>query len=116
MSATIIRNGRVIDPANKRDEVADLVILQDAERRRIAETVDVQERDAAVVEEVERQDREQHDHRSRQRVDEELDRGVEFPRTAPDADDEVHRHEHDFPENVEEEEVERAERADHARL
>ncbi len=27
MSATIIRNGRVIDPANKRDEVADLAIL-----------------------------------------------------------------------------------------
>jgi len=27
MSATIIRNGRVIDPANKRDEVADLVII-----------------------------------------------------------------------------------------
>ena len=26
MSATIIRNGRVIDPANKRDEVADLYI------------------------------------------------------------------------------------------
>src|SRR3989449_10446149 len=26
MSATIIRNGRVIDPANKRDEVADLLI------------------------------------------------------------------------------------------
>ena len=27
MSATIIRNGRVIDPANQRDEVADLVIV-----------------------------------------------------------------------------------------
>src|SRR5882724_1716106 len=27
MSATIIRNGRVIDPANKRDEVADLLII-----------------------------------------------------------------------------------------
>jgi dihydroorotase len=27
MSATIIRNGRLIDPANKRDEVADLVIV-----------------------------------------------------------------------------------------
>ena len=26
MSATIIRNGRIIDPANKRDEVADLYI------------------------------------------------------------------------------------------
>ena len=27
MSATIIRNGRVIDPANKRDEMADLLIV-----------------------------------------------------------------------------------------
>jgi len=27
MNATIIRNGRVIDPANKRDEVADLLIV-----------------------------------------------------------------------------------------
>ena len=27
MSATIIRNGRVIDPANKRDEIADVVIV-----------------------------------------------------------------------------------------
>src|SRR5438093_836892 len=27
MSATILRNGRVIDPANKRDEVADLLIV-----------------------------------------------------------------------------------------
>jgi dihydroorotase len=28
MSATIIRNGRIIDPANKRDEVADLVFVE----------------------------------------------------------------------------------------
>ena len=26
MSSTIIRNGRIIDPANKRDEIADLYI------------------------------------------------------------------------------------------
>ncbi len=29
MSATIIRNGRIIDPANKRDEVEDLLIVED---------------------------------------------------------------------------------------
>jgi len=29
MSATIIRNGRIIDPANKRDEVGDLLIVED---------------------------------------------------------------------------------------
>ena len=82
----------------------------------VAQARDVEERDAAVVEEEQRQDRQQHQHRSGQRVEEELDRGVELPRAAPDADDEVHRHEHDFPEDVEEEEVERAERADHAGL
>ena len=27
MNATIIRNGRIIDPANKRDEIADLAIV-----------------------------------------------------------------------------------------
>jgi dihydroorotase len=27
VSATIIRNGRVVDPANKRDEVVDLLIV-----------------------------------------------------------------------------------------
>ena len=27
MSTTIIRHGRVIDPANKRDEIADLLIV-----------------------------------------------------------------------------------------
>ena len=27
MSATVIRNGRVIDPANKRDEVLDLAMV-----------------------------------------------------------------------------------------
>ena len=63
--------------------------------------------------EVEGDDAEQHQHRAEQGVEEELDRGVELPRPAPDADDEVHRHQHHFPEDVEEEEVERAEDAQH---
>ena len=33
MSATIIRNGRIIDPANKRDEIADLYIVDGQDRR-----------------------------------------------------------------------------------
>src|SRR2546428_531139 len=46
MSATVIRSGRVIDPANKRDEVLDLAIVdgkiaeQSAIRNQKAETVD----------------------------------------------------------------------------
>ncbi len=37
MSATIIRNGRVIDPANNRDEIIDLAIVDG----RIAERPEV---------------------------------------------------------------------------
>ena len=33
MSATIIRNGRMIDPTNKRDEIADLYIVEWKDRR-----------------------------------------------------------------------------------
>ncbi|MGZ5019639.1 MAG: dihydroorotase [Chthoniobacterales bacterium] len=43
MSTTIIRNGRIIDPANKRDEIADLFISDG----KIANAPD--ERDAAVI-------------------------------------------------------------------
>ena len=35
---------------------------------------------------------------------------------APDADQEVHRNERDFPEHVEQEQVERGEHADHTEL
>jgi len=46
VSAIIIRNGRVIDPANKRDEVVDLAILdgkiadKSAIKNQKAETID----------------------------------------------------------------------------
>jgi dihydroorotase len=46
MSATIIRNGRVIDPANKRDEIADLLITDG----RIAEKSDVKAQESGVEE------------------------------------------------------------------
>ena len=57
--------------------------------------------------EVEREHRHQHHHRAEQRVDEELDRGVDAARASPEPDQEVHREQDDFPEDVEEEEVER---------
>ena len=66
--------------------------------------------------EVEREDAQQHQHRAGQSVEKELDRRVKLPRSAPDADDEVHRHQHQFPEDVEQEEIERKKHADHARL
>src|SRR6266478_2583605 len=57
-----------------------------------------------------------HDYGTGQRVQEKLDGGVEAPIAAPNADEEVHGDEHHFPENVEEEEIERNENADHAGL
>ena len=61
-------------------------------------------------------DRHEHQERTDERVEDELDRGVDAVGAAPDADDQVHRHEHDLPEDVEEEEVERQEDAEHSRL
>ena len=99
-----------------RDEMPDLVEAQHVERVAGVQPGNVEEGYAAVVVEVERQDREQHQHRPAQRVEEKLDGRVQLAIAAPDADEEVHRHEHHFPEDVEEEKVQRAERADHARL
>ena len=69
-----------------------------------------------VLMEVEGQDSQQEQDRAQQRVEEELDGRVQFPGPAPDADDEVHGHQHDFPEDVEEEEVQSHEYAQHPRL
>src|SRR6185369_2896496 len=95
-----------------RDLRGDLVEVDDVERGRVAEALP--EEEAGRVEEVERDDREKHHDRAEERVEEELDRRVELPRPAPNADQEVHRDEHHFPEYVEEEEVEGREDAHHA--
>ena len=66
---------------------------------------------------VQRDDAAQHHETARQRVDEELDRPrMRDSPTSPDADEEVHRDQHDLPEQVEEDEVERDEHADHQRF
>ena len=57
--------------------------------------------------------RDQHEHGAQERVQEELERGVHTPRTAPHADDEEHRNEHGFPEEIEQQAVERGEHANH---
>ncbi len=54
--------------------------------------------------------------RAEQRVQEELDGRIKFARAAPDADQQIHRHQHRFPENEEEEKIERHEDAEHSRL
>ena len=63
--------------------------------------------------EIQPEDRHQHQERPEHRVDEELDRRVEPALAAPDPDDEVHRDQHHFPHHVEQEQVEGDEDADH---
>src|SRR5262245_2663591 len=58
-----------------------------------------------AVEEVQRQNTQQHEHRAKQRVQEELDGRIQAPPMAPDANQEIHRHQHDFPEDVEQEKI-----------
>ena len=65
---------------------------------------------------VQRHDGEQHQHRAEQRVEEELEGRVDPARAAPDADDQEHRDQAAFEEQVEQHEIERREGADHQRF
>ena len=65
---------------------------------------------------VHRHDGEQHQHRAEQRVEEELEAGIDPARTAPHADDQEHRDQAALEEDIEQHQVERAEGADHQRL
>ena len=65
---------------------------------------------------VEREDGDEHQQRPGHREQDELHGGVDAAAAAPDADHEVHRNQHRFPEHVEEEEIEADEDADHPRL
>ncbi len=66
--------------------------------------------------EVERQNAQEHEDGAHQRVDDELDGRVDAPLTAPDGDDEVHRHQDQLPEDEEQEEVQGHEDAEHGHL
>jgi hypothetical protein len=59
---------------------------------------------------------EQHQHRAEQRVEEEFERGINAPLSAPDPDDQKHRDQPSLEEHIEEDHVERAEHADHQGL
>ena len=58
----------------------------------------------------------QHEQRADERVEEELEARIDAALAAPHADDEEHRNEAAFEEDVEQDEVQRAEHADHQRL
>ena len=66
--------------------------------------------------EIEHDDADQEQDAARQRVEEELERRIDPAVAAPDADDHVHRDQHRLPEDVEQEQVERAEHPQHQRL
>ena len=90
-------------------------------RRRDRQRVECVERErwragGVLVQEVEPQDRDQHENAARHGVEEELDRRVHSPRAAPHADQEVHRNQHRFPEDVEQQQVGGEESAEHPAL
>src|SRR5438132_8552262 len=64
--------------------------------------------------EVEGEESEQHQNAAEKRVEKKLDGGIFASRPAPDADEEVHGQQHEFPENVEEEKIQGDEYAHHA--
>ena len=92
-------------------------IVED-QRRRLVQSLNAEGVLAGLMEvvEVQEQDGKQHQHGTEQRVEEKLDGGVEFSRAAPDADQQVHGDQHGFPENKEQEEIQRHEDAQHAGL
>ena len=66
--------------------------------------------------EVHLQNTQQHHDGSNERVQKELDRRVETILTTPDSDQEIHRHERHFEEQVEQEQVHRRKDANHGGL
>ena len=65
---------------------------------------------------IEPQDRHQHQDRAEHGVQDEFHRGVNSAAMSPDADEEIHRNQRQFPEDEEQEKVERDEDADHGGL
>ncbi len=65
---------------------------------------------------VEPQNRHEHQDRAEHRIQHELQRGINAAAVSPDADQEIHRDQHHFPEQKEQEQIERNENADHSGL
>ena len=82
-----------------------------AQRQDGSGLVPVEDGEGAARLVVEVEERHQHEERAEQRVEEELDRGVHPVRATPDADDDEHRYQRAFEEDVEEHRVQRREDA-----
>ncbi len=101
-------------PKQRSRSVSGCVDLPREEARPLRDLPDLRDLEGLVVD-VDEDDAGEQQDRAGERVEEELDRRVLAPGTAPDPDQEVHREEHQLPEHVEEEEVERGEDAHHPR-
>ena len=66
--------------------------------------------------EIDRQDADEHEHRSGQGIQEKLDGGIKLSGAAPYSDQEIHGNQHDFPEHIKDQEIERHEDAEHSGL
>ena len=73
--------------------------------------MEVQNLEAAAGLVIQVQQRNQHQQRTEQRVQEELDRRIDAVRAAPHADDEEHRDQHGFPEHIEQHGIQRRKHA-----
>src|SRR5690606_39486876 len=69
-----------------------------------------------IYREIEPHNNEQHEHRTEQRIQEELDGGVLAAGTAPYSDEKIQRQQHQFVEDVEQEEVECREHTHHGHI
>src|SRR4030095_6022128 len=69
-----------------------------------------------ITAEVESEDCKKHQHAAEERIEKELDRRIFTARSTPDADEKIHRQEHDFPEDVKEKKIQSAEDSHHARI
>ena len=85
-------------------------ILRSSQQRGDVEGSRGLRRQRLCIVEIERQDREQHDDRARQGIEEKFDGCVQAAVAAPTGGREEHGNKHHFPENVEEEEIERGKR------
>src|SRR5207237_10844795 len=77
---------------------------------------DLPSQGGVLGEEIHLQNAQQHDHRADQRVKKEFDRRVQPVFSAPNSNQEVHRHQRDFEEQIEQKQIHRSEDAQHHRL
>jgi hypothetical protein len=111
------REHRHLDRERERERQEQPHLVRGMDRHRV-ERVERETRDPGHLPlvEVEPQDRRQHEHAADHGVEEELDRRVHTPLSAPHADQQVHRDQHRLPEHVEQQQVGGEEGPEHAGL